>query len=322
MNRLGLCSKTVSFGVPDRRRLGLQPGDNVSQLTNDAGYTTFSPWTVGDFNNCWGIFDGTGNPFRSDTGLTQDVTIAGVTLHFTNGLLTGVSSAGKDSCRIGPDRAAKSIPMKRVVEPELMTEAEQARAYAAADFEEAHRRYPLLFQELFPDCPATGHALDIGCGPGDVTRRFAALLPGWTFDAVDGSPAMLAQAPKSERIRYIEGRIPGVTLPRTRYDLILSSSLLHHLHEPAVLWDAIRQHAAGMVFVVDLRRPATRQAAEAIVVEQAAGETEILRRDFFNSLLAAFSIAEVREQLRAAGLTQLRARELGERHLVVWGRAG
>src|SRR2546425_10636040 len=121
--------------------------------------------------------------------------------------------------------------MERVLEPELMTEAEQARAYADADFEEAHSRYPVLFRELFPNCPPTGHALDLGCGPGDVTIRFARALPDWSFDAVDGSPAMLAEARKriAGRINFIEGFIPGAPIPRDRYDLVLSSSLLHHL---------------------------------------------------------------------------------------------
>jgi SAM-dependent methyltransferase len=206
--------------------------------------------------------------------------------------------------------------VERIVEPELMTEAEQAQAYAAADFESAHSRYPLLFQQKFPDCPPTGHALDIGCGPGDVTRRFARILPGWDFDAVDGSKAMLAQASPTERIRYIHGLIPGTRLPRARYDLVLSSSLLHHLHDPAVLWQAVREHADGMVFVVDLRRPATRTVAEELTEKYAAGEPDILRRDFYNSLLAAFTPDEVRQQV--AGLN-LVVEEISDRHLLVFG---
>ncbi|MCG3147556.1 MAG: Trans-aconitate 2-methyltransferase [Verrucomicrobiae bacterium] len=211
--------------------------------------------------------------------------------------------------------------MERIVEPELMTEADQARAYAAANFEEAHARYPRLFQKVFPDCPPTGHALDLGCGPGDVTRRFARILPGWRFDAVDGSPAMLAHAPASATIRYIEGFLPGVSLPCSRYDLVLCSSLLHHLHNPAVLWETIRQHTGpgSLVFVVDLRRPASRAAAEKIVREQTSGEPEVLRRDYLNSLLAAFTPAEVRQQLRAAGLANLRVKTIGARHLMVAG---
>ena len=41
--------------------------------------------------------------------------------------------------------------MERIVEPELMSGAEQAQAYADANFEEAHSRYPLLFREKFPN---------------------------------------------------------------------------------------------------------------------------------------------------------------------------
>src|SRR5712675_1765880 len=106
--------------------------------------------------------------------------------------------------------------MERIVEPELMTEVEQAQAYSEANFEDAHSRYPVLFREKFPNITPTGHALDLGCGPRDVTRRFVSALPGWHFDAVDGSPAMLAEARKrnSERINFIEGFIPGAQIPR------------------------------------------------------------------------------------------------------------
>jgi SAM-dependent methyltransferase len=211
--------------------------------------------------------------------------------------------------------------VQRIVEPELMTEADQARAYAQANFESAHSRYPLLFREQFPDCPPAGHALDLGCGPGDVTRRFARALPGWRFDAVDGAPAMLAEARRwpSERIHYIQGRIPGAPIPRARYDLVLSSSLLHHLHDPLVLWQTIRQRAAGMVFVVDLRRPATEEQARRLADQHARAEPEVLRRDFYNSLRAAFTVEEVEQQLREAGLTGLRVSEISDRHLMVAG---
>ncbi|HET9234400.1 MAG TPA: SAM-dependent methyltransferase, partial [Candidatus Eisenbacteria bacterium] len=58
--------------------------------------------------------------------------------------------------------------MERIPEPELMTEDEQARAYAQADFEEAHSRFIALFRETFPEV-SEGTALDLGCGPGDIT---------------------------------------------------------------------------------------------------------------------------------------------------------
>ena len=84
--------------------------------------------------------------------------------------------------------------MKRAVEPELMAEEAQALAYARADFESAHSSYPKLFAEKFPRRPRRAFALDLGCGPCDVTMRFAKANPGWVFHAVDGSAAMLKHA--------------------------------------------------------------------------------------------------------------------------------
>ena len=80
--------------------------------------------------------------------------------------------------------------MKRIVEPELMSGAEQARAYAGADFHAAHSAYVKLFAARFPAFPNTAVVLDLGCGPCDVTIRFARANPGWTFHAVDGSAAI------------------------------------------------------------------------------------------------------------------------------------
>ncbi len=222
--------------------------------------------------------------------------------------------------------------MQRVPEPELMRTEAQARAYARADFDAAHSAYPRLFAERFPEAPSSARVLDLGCGPCDVTARFARAYPGWRFDAVDGSAAMLRQArlvlarqpEAARRIRLLEGRIPGVRLPARAYDVILASSFLHHLHEPQDLWGMVRRYSqvGTLVFVADLRRPGSRARARALTRRYARGEPAVLQRDFFNSLLAAFTPAEVRAQLRAAGLTELEVEPIGNRHLIVFGRIG
>ena len=218
--------------------------------------------------------------------------------------------------------------MKRIVEPEVMSAADQAEAYAQADFEAAHSCYPKLFAEKFPRRPARAAALDLGCGPCDVTIRFAKANPGYTFHAVDGSAAMLrfakravAAAGLSRRVKLVEGFIPGAPIPRRTYELILSSSFLHHLHDPQVLWRTIKSRArrGTLVFVPDLRRPVSRATARALVKKNSGGEPEVLRRDFYNSLLAAFTPAEVRRQLKEAGLAGLAVEVVSDRHLLVFG---
>ena len=220
--------------------------------------------------------------------------------------------------------------MKRMVEPELMSAEEQSRAYAEADFEAAHSSYPKLFAEKFPRRPTRAFVLDLGCGPCDVTLRFAKANPTYTFHAVDGSAAMLKygrralarHAGLARRLRLVEGFVPGAPIPRRSYDVILSSSFLHHLHDPQVLWQTIRQYArrGTIVFVPDLRRPSSRAKAEAMTQKYSANEPEVLKRDFFNSLLAAFTPAEVRRQLKQAGLSDLTVETITDRHLLVFGR--
>lgn len=220
--------------------------------------------------------------------------------------------------------------MQRVVEPELMDDEAQARAYAEADFAEPNARFLALYEEHVGPLPAGAAVLDLGCGPGEITLRIAAAHPDLEVHGLDGSRAMLQfgrtalaeDASLAARVRLIEGMVPDAALPRSAYEAIVSNSLLHHLHTPAGLWQMIRSHAApgAAVLVMDLMRPESEAVAQALVAEYAADEPEILRRDFYNSLLAAFEPDEVRRQLSAAGLGHFSVVEASDRHLVVHGR--
>jgi SAM-dependent methyltransferase len=220
--------------------------------------------------------------------------------------------------------------MERILEPELMDDAAQARAYAEADFEAPNAAFVALYQEFVGRLPAGAAVLDLGCGPGDIALRIAAWDPVIEVDALDGSAAMLAfgeaalaaEPMRGGRVRFIRGLVPDAALPRAAYDAVVSNSLLHHLHDPDGLWRMISDRAApgAAVLVMDLMRPASAPAAAALVETYAAGEPEVLRRDFYNSLLAAFEPGEVRAQLDAAGLAHFSVSEASDRHLVVRGR--
>jgi trans-aconitate methyltransferase len=205
---------------------------------------------------------------------------------------------------------------------------EQARAYAEADFSEPHERFVALLAERLPDLPESAVAVDLGCGPGDIAFRFARVFPRWQVDAVDGSLPMLALGRRAAaardgtgRVRFHLRHLPDTQPPSARYALLFSNSLLHHLADPGALWTTLRQWGAAgsAVFVMDLLRPASRDAARALVELYAGGEPEILRADFFHSLCAAYRPDEVRAQLAAAGLA-LEVEVVSDRHLIAWGR--
>jgi len=218
--------------------------------------------------------------------------------------------------------------MERIPEPELMEGAEQARAYAAADFAEPHDRFVALLGERLPGLPREGLALDLGCGPADVTLRFATAHPGFAVDGIDGAEAMLALGRAAaerhglaSRVALHLLRLPARALPAAPYDLVFSNSLLHHLAEPAVLWSTILQAsgAGTSVFVMDLMRPESPEQAERLVASYARDEPAVLREDFYNSLLAAYRPVEVRAQLQAAGVDALEVEAVSDRHWIAWG---
>jgi cyclopropane fatty-acyl-phospholipid synthase-like methyltransferase len=215
----------------------------------------------------------------------------------------------------------------RVAEPELMDTVEQARAYAAADFSEPHQAFVTRFRDGFPDFVG-GHVLDLGCGAADVTVRFARAYPAARVHGVDGAQAMLDEGRRlvrqvglGERITLELLRLPSPSLGGAGYDAVISNSLLHHLAEPAVLWSSIEAAArpGAPVFVMDLHRPASTDAAQRLVDEYAADESPVLRDDFYRSLCAAYTPEEVQSQLVRSALPHLRVEVVGDRHLVVYG---
>jgi ubiquinone/menaquinone biosynthesis C-methylase UbiE len=222
--------------------------------------------------------------------------------------------------------------MHRIPEPELMDDPVQALAYAQADFSASHGARVQMFRELFPRLALSGPVLDLGCGSGDVLLRFARAFPEAHFVGIDGSRPMLelaqaaidAEPSLRDRVRVRYGIIPQCELPQEPWRLVMSHSLLHQLHEPQVLWRTVASCAdsAGegcAVFIADLRRPASEPDARRLVQATSKNEPEILQRDFFNSLCAAFEPDEVRHQLAAAGLRQLRVATHEPYHMTISG---
>ncbi|WP_231597967.1 MULTISPECIES: trans-aconitate 2-methyltransferase [unclassified Synechococcus] len=251
-------------------------------------------------------------------------------------------------------------PMPRRPEPELMDEPAQATAYAAADFAATDRlvvdRFAEILTTLTPGrCP--DRLVDLGCGPGNISFLLAEQYPEAHVVGLDGAEAMLAIA--RERLdsrenlsatgdnarpastggaRASDRRFGGnlefrhLVLPCADLespdlvqacDAVLSNSLLHHLHDPAVLWHTVRQLSAPgatVVYIKDLRRPESAAAAEDLLHRHLGQAPEVLQRDYLASLHAAFRPDEVEAQLLQAGLTGLRVAPLDDRYLEIWGQ--
>ncbi len=212
--------------------------------------------------------------------------------------------------------------MQRIPEPELMDDAEQALAYSQADFSEPNNAFIDGLIETIGDL---NHKtiLDIGCGPGDICKMLAERFPDSKITGIDGSQAMLdlANQTQTNNITFQKCLLPDTDLPAQHFDIIISNSLLHHLHHPEVLWQTIRHCGknGALVYVMDLFRMPSKQAAHDIVEQYAADGAEVLKVDFYNSLLAAFTVDEVTQQLQQAGLENFTITPTSDRHMVIKG---
>ena len=231
--------------------------------------------------------------------------------------------------------------MQRSVEPELMDDPLQVLAYAQADFRATDQalvdRLVELFGESLGDGPGP-RLVDLGCGPGNISFGLAERFPQTSVLGLDGAAAMLEVAERelaqralgcpglADRLRFAQVLLGPETLPYGGFTAVVSNSLLHHLHDPQALWRHLRQLAApgAAVYIKDLRRPATAEAALALQQLHLAAAPAVLQRDYLASLHAAFEPAEVEAQLRVAGLPVgeqgLRVAALDDRYLEVWGR--
>ncbi len=228
--------------------------------------------------------------------------------------------------------------MRRIPEPELMVGAEQVVAYAHADFTTTDQSFvdhlSALLQAAHVELLSGDLILDLGCGPGNISERLADRWLSVNVVGVDGAAAMISIANERlnaarssvQNLSYVIADLNQVSLSdlhlmKGAY-VVVSNSLLHHLHDPQQLWSAVKQLAAPGALMLhrDLRRPSNESEVDALCDRYVSEAPSVLQRDFRASLKAAFTVKEVSEQLDQAGLSQFTVKEIDDRYLEVCGR--
>ncbi len=229
--------------------------------------------------------------------------------------------------------------MKRVPEPELMQDLLQVKAYSEADFSISDDS---LINSIGEYLLRKGRKLnsksliiDIGCGPGNITERLSAKWPSVEVLGIDGSESMIAVARNRKnklkdkeafkKISYscldISLIADGLVNLGKSANLIVSNSLLHHIHFPNMFWKALRALSGKdtLHYHRDLRRPSSLADAISLQKTYLPDSPKILISDYLASMQAAFTVAEVKIQLENEGLDQLTVHEDGDRYLEVVG---
>jgi ubiquinone/menaquinone biosynthesis C-methylase UbiE len=221
----------------------------------------------------------------------------------------------------------KSV-MQRVPERELMDGVEEARTYAGAKFPDVVGDVVDRLLQLAPQTDRPLRLIDMGTGPGSIPILIARARPNWQITALDASKAMLRIAGIAfkmtglhERVKTHLGDAKATGLPPASFDVVFCNNFLHHMPDPVPLWREMKRLIApgGLIYVRDLIRPDTEAQAREVVRQYASDKPESFQEGYYVSLLSAFRVEEVREQLAAAGVTGLNIEQVSHRNLDIFG---
>lgn len=192
--------------------------------------------------------------------------------------------------------------MKRIPEPELMLDREHCEQYYKFPRDAILSIVMNLMTQSMPK-DATGKVADLGTGPGQLPKLIHDAFPNLTIDAYDGSMSMLDIAyhhiGETNRIELVHN---DLRLANKKYDYIISVFTLHQLHDPNDFWKTVERisNPDSKVIIVDLLRPDDDVSVNKILNYIKTKDIVIPPRfeeDFRNSLYAAFTLDEIKQQV-------------------------
>lgn len=217
---------------------------------------------------------------------------------------------------------ARASMMDRILEPEVMDTVEDAEEYDALDFSEPNGRFADAAAQLLRGLRAP-RVLDIGTGNAEIPLLLLQRRPDTRVVAIDMSETMLAvaarrvaESPHAGQIELIKMDGKSLETFAGSFDLVMSNSVAHHIPQPADLFREARRalRPGGALIVRDLIRPPTVDEARAMVERDTPHVSPKQQGLFYDSLLAALTLEEVREAADAAGLEGLTIQRVSDRH--------
>ncbi len=210
--------------------------------------------------------------------------------------------------------------IERILEPEVMDTIEDALEYDAMDFTEVNTSFAERAIELLP---AEGLVLDLGTGTARIPILMLQRNPKLKIIAVDLSENMLKVGKLYVEKHNLSSNIKlGIVdakklpYPDQHFEAVISNSLLHHITDPLPVLREIKRVSkrnAG-ILIRDLIRPESVTQVEYFVQQYAADCDEHQKKLFYDSLMAAFTIDEVKSLIEHSGIEDSVVIQSSDRH--------
>jgi len=210
--------------------------------------------------------------------------------------------------------------LPRVLEPEVMDSAAEARDYDAMDHSAVNRVFVADFLAVWD---GRGPVLDVGTGTAQIPIELCRQSPAARVVGVDLAEDMLAVARENVRRAGLGERLEVRLCDAKRlpfgdgsFGAVISNSIVHHIPEPGrVLAEMVRVAApGGRLFVRDLLRPGDEAQLRHLVATYAGDANEHQRQMFADSLHAALALAEVRDLVAGLGYPADAVLQTTDRH--------
>ncbi len=150
-------------------------------------------------------------------------------------------------------------------------------------------------------------AVDLGCGPGELTRKLADRLPGCDMLGLDNSQEMLARAAPHTRegVRFEYGTVEDFAATSGEWDLIFSHATLHWIPDHRQLFPALMAKVRpGGQFAVQM--PSNfNHIAQRLVVDIALEEPFRTALNGFVRYSPVLAIDDYAEMLFTAGFENI-----------------
>jgi ubiquinone/menaquinone biosynthesis C-methylase UbiE len=210
--------------------------------------------------------------------------------------------------------------LPRVLEPEVMDSAEEARDYDQMD----HSKVNQVFVVDFLACwNGQGPVLDVGTGTAQIPIELCHHSPKAQVVAIDLAEHMLEvgrenvrRAGFTDRIRLERQDAKHLPYPARTFAAVISNSIVHHIPEPAsVLAEMVRVARPGATLVVrDLLRPPSDTAVRHLVATYAGESNAHQQKMFDDSLRAALSLEEIRTLVANLDFEPTTVQQTTDRH--------